>query len=109
LDRPSTYRPSVVRAWIAHPLRRAAFLKWERGRERLGDEWHGEHPLVEAAEELMDLYNYTIKCYARWYGVGGREMRPILAMLEGTYEWIQARLAMEGVISLDDLAEGEDE
>lgn len=108
MKRPTTYRLSRTRRLLTLPLTEAAKAKWDIGAARMGPEWHGEHPLVEASEELMDAFNYLLVCYAEWYGVGEREMRPVKALVEGLYEWVQVRAIKDGLISLADVVE-EDE
>ena len=41
---------------------KALHTKWIQGRKRLGKEWAGKHPLVEAYEESLDLAIYLRLC-----------------------------------------------
>ena len=40
------------------PWAEAKRRKWEAGRAKYGDAWAGEHPLIEAYSEVVDLSNY---------------------------------------------------
>lgn len=40
------------------PWAEAKRRKWEAGRAKYGDTWAGEHPLIEAYSEVVDLSNY---------------------------------------------------
>ena len=43
----------------------AARARWEDGRVRYGDDWHGRHPLLEAYLEGVDQVNYLEESYRR--------------------------------------------
>ena len=64
----------------------AISIKWQRGRERYGDEYVGARPIVECHAEILDACAYL------WYERGSKDldtdvvdelMRNLLGVLEG--------------------------
>lgn len=61
------FKPNGARALLSQPLESAARIKWDRGREEYGgDDWVGDHPLVELHDELLDGLNYAAEARRRF-------------------------------------------
>ena len=56
---PNTFanRPTLR---TAMPFDQATLVKWQEGRPPDDEyaDWRGDHPLIEAHEEVLDLWNY---------------------------------------------------
>jgi hypothetical protein len=67
-------------------LAEAKSAKWRAGRDAYGPDWHGEHPLVEAFSEAVDLLNYLDEAARR-----GEEVEKIVEAAELLARVLQGR------------------
>lgn len=83
---------TTARELVDLPIAQACARKWQLGREKYGETWAGEQPLVEAHSELVDCLNYLEEHLRRT----GEPMRPVVRAVTTALLCIRARVRMPG-------------